>query len=69
MKNLTQCIIAALILIPLITCLRYQQVQAEDQASKRFVNELNSEMDRRDTELQPLIERNKKLAVNPNTLK
>lgn len=72
MKNLTQYIIAALIVIPLITFLKYQQVQADAQASKNFVDEMNLEMDRRDAELQPLIERNKKLndqsQVNPNVL-
>ena len=72
MKKLTQYIIAALIVIPLITFLKYKQLQAEAQVSQKFVDEINLEMDRRDAELQPLIERNKKLndqsQINPNVL-
>jgi len=69
MKNLTQYIIAALVAMSLITFLKFHQLQAEAQASKRFVYEVDSEMERRDAELQPLIERNKKLMINPNALK
>lgn len=61
MKGSIKYIIAILIVIPFIAFLKHQQSRAESEASQKFVDEINAEIDRRDAELQPLIERNKKI--------
>jgi c-di-AMP phosphodiesterase-like protein len=61
MNNSRKYIVAALIAISMITFLNYQQSRAESEASQKFVDEINAEVNRRDEELQPLIERNKRL--------
>lgn len=62
MNTLKKYCLAAFVIIPLIYFLNYQQLRAEADASQKFVDEINAEIDRIDAELQPFIERN--IALN-----
>jgi hypothetical protein len=58
MNTLKKYCLAALVIIPFISFLHYQQLCAEAEASQKFVDDINAEIDRRDAELQPLIKSN-----------
>jgi hypothetical protein len=62
MNSLKKYCLASFVIIPLIYFQNYQQLRAEADASQKFVDEINAEIDRRDAELQPFIDRN--IALN-----